>query len=124
MRHTILLADDFEDGLDMYHEYLAYRGYDVVVARTGEEAIVQARQHRPTLILLDIRMPVMTGTAAMHLLRADESFSEVPIVAFTAQALDRERRDALAAGFDDVICKPCLPADLVGEIERILQVRA
>jgi CheY-like chemotaxis protein len=120
MRHRILLADDFEDGLDMYHEYLVCRGYDVRVARDGEEAVAQARLQLPDLILLDVRMPVMTGTAAMRELRGDQAFARIPIIALTAHALERERLDALAAGFDEVITKPCLPDELVRAIERIL----
>jgi CheY-like chemotaxis protein len=120
--HTpcILLVDDFEDGLDMYREYLTFRGYQVVVARNGEEAIAQARRHRPAVILLDIRMPVMTGTDAMRALRHDPSFARVPIVALTAHALDDERCAALAAGFDELISKPCLPDQLAVAVERIL----
>ena len=73
LMHTrsILLVDDFEDGLDMYQEYLTFRGYQVVVARNGEEAILQARLHRPAVILLDLRMPGMTGTDVMKVLRSD-----------------------------------------------------
>lgn len=103
----------------MYQEYLTYRGYQVVVARNGEEAIVQARLHRPEVILLDIRMAVMTGTDAMRILRSDPSFQHVPIVALTAHALEGERRAALAAGFDEWIPKPCLPDQLVLAVERI-----
>ena len=120
MGYSILLVDDFEDGLDMYQEYLTYRGYDVIVARNGQEAIVQARAHRPNVILLDLRMPVMTGTDAMRVLRTDPSFQYVPIVALTAHALDGERNDALTAGFDELISKPCLPDQLAFAIERIL----
>jgi two-component system cell cycle response regulator DivK len=100
---TVLLVDDFEDGLDMYREYLVYRGYHVIVARDGHEAIAQARLHRPDVILLDIRMPGMTGTDAMRALRSDSSFEGVPIVALTAHALDGERLTALEDGFDDPI---------------------
>jgi len=117
---SILLVDDYEDGLDMYREYLTYRGYQVVVARNGEEAIVQARAHRPDVILLDIRMPGMTGTDAMRALRADSTFQDTFIVALTAQALDAERKAALAAGFDEMLSKPCLPAQLVHALERML----
>jgi len=116
---TILLVDDFEDGLDMYQEYLSYRGYHVIVARNGEEAVAQARLHRPDVILLDISMPVMTGTDAMRVLRADPSFTHVPIIALTAHALDGERQILLAAGFDELIPKPCLPDQLVYALERI-----
>ena len=117
---SILLVDDFEDGLEMYQEYLTYRGYHVVVARGGEEAIVQARVHRPDVILLDLRMPGMTGTDALRVLRSDPSFQHISIVALTAHALDGERIAALRAGFDDLIPKPCLPDQLVIAVERIL----
>ncbi len=118
---SILLVDDFEDGLDMYQEYLTYRGYHVLVARNGEEAISQARAHRPDVILLDIRMPGMTGTDAMRVMRSDPSVRRVPIIALTAQAFDGERIAALAAGFDELIPKPCLPDELVLALERILE---
>jgi CheY-like chemotaxis protein len=117
---SILLVDDFEDGLDMYAEYLAYRGYRVIPARSGEEAVRLARLHRPDVILLDIRMPGMTGTDVMRVLRADRSFAQVPIIALTAHALDKERVAALDAGFDDLIPKPCIPDQLVLAVERIL----
>lgn len=117
---SILLVDDFTDGLEMYQEYLTHRGYQVVVARNGEEAITQARAHRPDIILLDIRMPGITGTDAMRVLRSDSSFRRVPIIALTAHALEGERIDALAAGFDELIPKPCLPDQLALAVERIL----
>lgn len=117
---SILLVDDFEDGLEMYAQYLAYRGYRVIPARNGKEAIQLARLHRPDVILLDIRMPGMTGTDVMRALRTDYSFAHVPIIALTAQALDKERVAALDAGFDDLIPKPCIPDQLVLAVERIL----
>ena len=117
---SILLVDDFEDGLEMYQEYLTYRGFHVVVARNGEETVAQARLHRPDVILLDLRLPGMTGTEAMRILRADPSFVDTPIIALTAHALDGERCLALSAGFDAVIAKPCIPDALVDAVERIL----
>lgn len=116
----ILLVDDFEDGLDLYEEYLTYRGYRVILARNGEEAVAETRAHSPDLIMMDIRMPLMTGTDAVRILRADPSLKRVPIVALTAHALEDERVKALAAGFDELIAKPCLPDQLVLAIERIL----
>lgn len=120
---SILLVDDFEDGLEMYEEYLTYRGFPVIVARNGDEAIAQARRHRPDVILLDLRMPGMTGTEAMRTLRGDPSFVNTPVIALTAHALDGERRLALDAGFDEWIAKPCLPDDLVVAVERIFRDR-
>jgi CheY-like chemotaxis protein len=116
----VLIVDDFGDALDMYQEYLSFKGYQVLVARSGADAISLARSHRPALIFMDLRMPSMTGTEAMHELRADPAFANVPIIAFTAHALEDERLSALASGFDEVIAKPCNPDDLISAIERLL----
>jgi CheY-like chemotaxis protein len=69
---------------------------------------------------MDLRMPDMTGTEAMRQLRADPLFSQVPIVALTAHAFADEQAAALAAGFDEVIAKPCNPDDLIVAVERLL----
>ena len=119
-RPVILLVDDFEDALTMYGEYLEYRGYHVALARDGEQTISIAREVRPDLILLDLRMPLMSGTEALHALRADPRFAMTPIIALTAHALDNERIQALADGFDQVVAKPCLPDQLVEIVERYL----
>jgi CheY-like chemotaxis protein len=116
----ILLVDDFDDGLEMYAEYLTFHGYRLALARDGEEAVRLAQNEHPAVILMDLKMPVMTGVQALRILRSDKAFSETPIVAFTAHALDAERADALREGFDDVICKPCLPEDLMATVERLL----
>ncbi len=94
------------------------RAYDL--ARDGEEAVRLAQCEHPAVILMDLKMPVMTGVEALRILRNDEAFTETPIVAFTAHALDAERADAIRAGFDEVISKPCLPEDLMAAVERLL----
>jgi CheY-like chemotaxis protein len=104
----------------MYEEYLTFRGYHVVGARSGQEAVENARLYRPDIILMDIRMPGMTGIDALRILRSDRSFESVPIVALTAHALDGERRQLLGAGFDDLIAKPCIPDQLAAAVERIV----
>ena len=120
---VILLVDDVEDGRDIYSTYLTFKGYHVVCAASGDEALARAREHRPDLILMDLSMPGLTGTQAMRALRADDRFRSVPIVALTAHALDDERREALQAGFDAVITKPCLPDELLAAIEALFRAR-
>ena len=120
----ILLVDDFEDALDIYRPYLIHRGYRVVVARDGAEAVAMAREHRPDLILLDLSMPVLSGTDAMRILRAERAFDGCPIIALTARALESERATALLSGFDEVIAKPCLPDELAAAVARILRERS
>jgi two-component system, cell cycle response regulator DivK len=116
----ILIVDDFDDALDIYQQYLTFKGYHVITARSGQEAIDAARRRRPAVIFMDLSMAVMTGTEAMRVLRSDATFSHVPIVAFTAHALQDERLTALHAGFDEVLAKPCLPDELVAAVARLL----
>jgi len=120
MAPLILLVDDFEDARDIYSTYLRFHGLRVAVAASGAEAIGMARAERPDLVLLDVRMPIMTGTEAMRILRTDQTLNDIPIVALTALALEEERVEALAAGFDAVIPKPCLPDDLLSAVRRLL----
>jgi two-component system, cell cycle response regulator DivK len=117
----ILLVDDYLDALDMYREYLLRCGYRVEIAINGAEALRAAANQRPDLILMDVQMPIMNGIDAMRILRSQQVFASVPIVALTAHALDDEHQHMLMQGFDDVIAKPCLPNVLVEAIERLLQ---
>ena len=116
----ILLVDDFIDALEMYEEYLTFRGYRVVTAQNGEGAVAAAKAAAPAIILMDLRMPGMTGGEALHLIRRDPEMATVPIIALTAHAMVDERRDAMLDGFTDVIAKPCLPDELAAAIERHL----
>ena len=115
----VLIVDDFEDALEIYQRSLTFKGYRVVVAHSVAEALSVAADVRPAMIFMDLRMPQMSGTEALHQLRADPGFHHVPIVALTAHALEDERMAALADGFDDVIAKPCNPDDLIDAVERI-----
>lgn len=118
----ILLVDDFEDALEIYQQYLTFKGYNVVTASNGPDAIDIALRERPALILMDLQMAVMSGTQTMLSLRNDPQFVPCPIVAFTAHALESERVAALRDGFDDVIPKPCLPDELCARVDKILAV--
>ena len=120
----VLLVDDFDDGRELYAEYLEFRGYRIVTAGSGAEALTVARlPDRPALILMDLRMFGISGLEAMRVLRADSEFADVPIVAFTAQAMDNEREAAIVDGFDAVITKPCLPDELAALIDQYLSLR-
>jgi CheY-like chemotaxis protein len=119
----VLIADDFVDARDMYAEYLTFHGYQVVTAIDGLEALTAARQHRPDIILLDIRMPGMSGTEAMQVLKSEPAFADVPIVALTAHARSDERDAAMAAGFDDFLSKPISPDQLVVRVAAMLDAR-
>jgi two-component system cell cycle response regulator DivK len=116
----VLLVDDFEDAREMYAGYLEFRGMRVLCAEGGRKAVAYAREHRPDLILMDLRMPDVSGFEAMRTLRSDPSFCRVPIVALTAHALDREQAAAAQAGFDAVVTKPCLPDELFKIVVKLI----
>jgi two-component system response regulator MtrA len=120
---VILIADDFVDAATMYSLYLRHHGFEVVTALDGHEAIEAARRQRPDVVLLDLRMPGMSGTEAMKAMKADDRLAGVPILALTAHAMPDERRAALAAGFDDFLSKPIAPQELVAKLKALLQHR-
>jgi CheY-like chemotaxis protein len=117
----ILLIDDVADNRDLYEEYLLFRGYQVLTADNGTDGLRLADARRPDIILLDLRMPGMSGHATLAQIKARPALVSVPVVALTAHALEDERKRAIAAGFDAFIPKPCLPDDLVVAIEAILR---
>jgi CheY-like chemotaxis protein len=119
-RRRVLLADDFGDAAAMYAEYLRFHDFDVITACDGQAALEAALEHHPDIILLDLRMPVMTGIETLRALRADPQFAAVRVVALSAHAFDRERDEALRAGFDEYLSKPMLPSELLGHLRTML----
>jgi two-component system cell cycle response regulator DivK len=117
---AILLVDDYEDGREMYAEYLTFKGFRVVTAASGPAAVEIVRRELPALILMDIGMQGMTGTETLRFLREHHLCDGIPVVALTAFALESETTQALADGCQAVIPKPCLPDDLVTFITSIL----
>ena len=116
----VLIVDDFVDAREMYAEYLTFRGYRVATADSGAAALESIRREVPAVVLMDIEMRGMSGSDVLRALRADPALAGLPVIAFTAHALEHERVAQLLDGFDAVITKPCLPDDLVLLVERIL----
>jgi two-component system, cell cycle response regulator DivK len=116
----VLLADDFEDARELYRAYFESKGYRMVTAADGVEALAQAQHEQPSVVVLDVRMPRMTGIEVVQALKRDPRFSGVPLIALTAHALEAERAAFLAEGFDVVVSKPCMPEDLLQLVERLL----
>lgn len=117
----ILLVDDYPDALQIWGLYLRAMGYDVVEADDGLEAVTQAHLHRPDIIVLDLELPGITGFEAAVRLRNSAKTRDIPLIAATGYSHATQLNQARASGFDAIIVKPCEPALLVGEIERLLQ---
>jgi CheY-like chemotaxis protein len=102
----ILLVEDNDMNRDMLSRRLARRGYEVVTAVDGEQAVQMARTGAPALILMDMSLPVMDGWAATSVLKGDPATKDIPIIALTAQAMSGDRQKTLDAGCDEYETKP------------------
>ncbi len=116
----ILLVEDNSMNLDLYADYLHSKGYQIMVARTGEEALQRVHEQTPRLILMDIQMPGMDGLEATRRIRTEEQFRDIPIVALTALTMPGDRERCLAVGMNDYLSKPLRLSDLLHAIEELL----
>lgn len=117
---TILLVEDNEPSRDALGRRLQRRGFRVVVAVDGQQAVTLARAELPNLILMDLGLPVIDGWEATRQLKADAATRQIPIIVLSAHALTADRETSLAAGADDFDSKPVRFDQLLGKIERLL----
>ncbi|MEZ4828069.1 MAG: response regulator transcription factor [Bacteroidia bacterium] len=117
----VLIVDDEVDILDLLEYNLEKEGYKVVKAMDGEEAVSQAKEHKPDLILLDIMMPRMDGIETCRQIREIKGMKNVYIVFLTARAEEYSELAGFEAGADDYIPKPVKPRVLLSRIRAILR---
>ena len=120
----ILVADDTPANVRMLEKRLQHNGYDVVVARDGEEALAVAHATHPDLILLDIMMPKVDGIAVCRRLKGDPAFPFTPIIMVTALADSKDVVAGLEAGGDDYLTKPVDQQALVARVRSMLRIKA
>jgi CheY-like chemotaxis protein len=116
----ILVVDDFEDNRAMYVEYLQFQGYRVVEAINGEEAVQRTQELLPSVVVMDLSLPVMDGWEATRRIKADPRTSQIRVIALTGHAEPAHAQKALDAGCDDFVAKPCLPENLLAKIREHL----
>jgi CheY-like chemotaxis protein len=117
----ILLVEDNEMNRDMLSRRLLRKGFEVVIAVDGEQAVIMAQSERPDLILMDMSLPVIDGWEATRRVRADNTTSHIPIIALTAHAMSGDREKALNAGCDEYDTKPIELPRLLEKIDALLQ---
>jgi two-component system, cell cycle response regulator DivK len=117
---TILIVDDNEMNQDILSRRLIRKGYTILTADNGPDAILAAQRQQPDIILMDVGLPGMTGYEAAQALKADTSTVHIPIVALTAHATGAARAEALAAGCEAFATKPIEFLELMVTIEELL----
>lgn len=116
-RRTILVVDDFDDTRLLLRTWLERRGFRVIEAENGIEAVDSAKRESPDLIIMDMEMPQLDGLSATRRIRQQEKMSDIPIVAVSAYGADQFRELALEAGCDEYVSTPFEPIAL----ERIIR---
>lgn len=115
----VLLVEDNELNRDMLIRRLNRAGIDVIPAEDGQQALDKMRSHQPSVVLMDMNLPVMDGWTACRRAREDESIAHIPIIALTAHAMEADRLSALDAGCDDYATKPIDFPGLLIKIEKL-----
>ncbi|HEX8494239.1 MAG TPA: response regulator [Pyrinomonadaceae bacterium] len=117
---TVMVVEDFEDNRFMMRRLLEMSGYRVLEAINGEEAVEVAQRERPSLILMDLSLPLLDGLAATRRIRQVEELRRIPIVAVSAHDTADFHADALAAGCNDYVTKPIDFDQLEALLSRLL----
>jgi two-component system cell cycle response regulator DivK len=118
---TILVVEDNEYSRDALARRLERRGFRLVLATDGEQAVSVARSALPDLILMDLGLPIIDGWEATRLLKSDAATRHIPIIVLSAHAMTNDRELALAAGGDEFDTKPVRFQGLLEKIESLLQ---
>ena len=124
MKNKVLVVDDDESNRYMLSRRLEFRGYLVVTATDGREAVDRARTEAPCLILMDVTLPVLDGLAATRELKSVPELRDIPVIALTAHAGPEDRDRAREAGCDDYDTKPIEFDRLERKMEKLLRPTA
>ncbi|BAY62989.1 two-component hybrid sensor and regulator [Calothrix brevissima NIES-22] len=116
----ILLAEDNEANINTISSYLEAKGYRIIMARNGQEAIDLAYSQNPNLIIMDIQMPVVDGLQAIEQIRQNQQLATIPIIALTAMVMLGDREKCLAVGASEYLAKPVKLKQLTALIEQLL----
>ena len=116
----ILIAEDEPDIRDLISFTLRFAGHEVIPTSNGEEALHTAQAELPELVLLDVRMPRLSGYEVCERLKADANTQSIPVVFLSAKGQESEIKAGLDAGAEDYILKPFSPDILISRIQAIL----
>lgn len=117
----IVIAEDEPDIRDLVTFTLQFAGHQVVPTANGAEAVEAVKREHPDIVLMDVRMPKMSGYEACRTLKADPETAPIPVVFLSAKGQESEVKEGLAAGAIAYILKPFSPDELINRVQEILQ---
>ena len=120
----VLLAEDNEANIMTISSYLKAKGYEIIIARNGVEAIEKSKRERPDLVLMDIQMPEIDGLQAIKEIRQQQELENIPIIALTALVMQGDREKCLESGASEYMTKPVKLSQLTMKIHQLLLTEA
>lgn len=121
MKKRILLTDDEPNIVLVVTKRLEIQGYEVLIARDGEEALKKVHELKPDLVLLDIMLPGVDGLNVCRILKSDEATRKIPVILFSARAQTWDKEAGREFGADAYVEKPFQPEELLTTIEKLLK---
>ena len=118
---VVLVVEDDSKSRKLVRDLLTFKGYEIIEAETGEEGVDLAQERRPSLILMDIRLPGIDGIRALERLRAEVTTRGIPVMAMTASVMSGDRQRVLDAGFDAFLSKPINVKGFLAAVEQLLE---
>lgn len=119
----VVIADDEPDNVGVLELVLQFHGAQVRVASSGQECLALLEQRIPSVVLVDIQMPVMSGFELLERIRQRDIWRDLPVIAITAHVRQEDQEQIKAAGFDGYIGKPVNVVTLVDEINQAIQAK-
>jgi len=120
MRKTVLIVEDNELNMKLFHDLLEAHGYDIIGTRNGIEALDLARRHRPDLILMDIQLPEVSGLEVTKWLKDDPELRSIPVVAVTAFAMKGDEERIRQGGCEAYLSKPISVTKFIETVKAYL----
>lgn len=120
MTKTVLIVEDNELNMKLFHDLLDAHGYATIQTRSGTEALDLARQHKPDLILMDIQLPEVSGLDVTRWLKEDEELRSIPVIAVTAFAMKGDEDRIRAGGCEAYISKPISVGQFLQTVRQFL----
>ncbi len=122
IRRTVIIADNEPSLRLLVHTTIGTDDYNVVEACNGDEAWSLIQEHRPSLVILDVRMPGRTGLDILHAIKSDPNLTGTRVILLTASAQESDIRAGLVAGADSYLTKPFSPVDLLSRLDEALEL--
>tara|TARA_R100000455_G_C6268937_1_gene124504 strand:- start:787 stop:1164 length:378 start_codon:yes stop_codon:yes gene_type:complete len=120
MSKKVLIVEDNELNMKLFHDLLEAHGYDVLGTRNGLKALELAREHRPDLILMDIQLPEVSGLEVTKWIKDDEELSAIPVIAVTAFAMKGDEERIRAGGCEAYMSKPITVTTFIETVQKFL----